>query len=551
MQARNELARALKEIFAEMGTSEPEKLVIEEPKQPRFGDLSTNAGMLLAKEAGRPPKEIAAQIAEKLEAKCPDIAKVEIAGPGFCNVTFKPTIWQKIIPEVEEKGGRFGHSHAGDDKKALIEYVSANPTGPLHVGHGRGAALGDSIARLLRAAGYRVSTEYYLNDAGLQMRNLGLSIWLRTLEASGKKIEYPEQCYKGAYITDLARQLLDEQPGLPDLEEAEGIAICRDYGMREILSWIKTDLAAFRCEHQEFASEKALVKSGAVAKALKHLEVSGHSYINDGALWLETETHGDEKDRVLRKSDGSLTYFATDIAYHHDKYERGYDWLIDVWGADHHGYIPRMNVGIKDMGDDPSKFTVLLVQMVNLIQDGKVKTMSTRSGEFEPLEKVVEEVGVDAARFMFLSRSHETPLDFDIDLAKKRSLDNPVYYVQYAHARVCALMRRAEDRGIELPARMKPEDLKSLDSPEEIALLRQLASYEDVVANAARTLSPYQISKYLLSLAGIMHGYYAHRQILDEADEAGSLARLAMLRACGQTIRNGLFLLGVTAPDIM
>lgn len=551
MQAKILLAEALKNVVDGLGLPMPEKVVIEEPKQLRFGDLSTNIALLLAKETGKPTREIAKAIAEKLESDYPDIEKVEVAGPGFCNVTFRPAIWQRIISDIEEKGGAFGHSEAGKGKRALVEYVSANPTGPLHVGHGRGAALGDSVARLLRAAGYEVDTEYYLNDAGRQMKLLGQSIWIRALQAMSRKVDLPEDCYKGDYIIDLAREVLKLNPGLIDLPEDEGIAICRNFGMEEILREIKTDLGEFRCEHQKFASEKALVQSGAVAKALKYLENGGYSYNNEGALWLETETMGDDHDRVLRKSDGSLTYFATDIAYHHGKYERGYDWLIDVWGADHHGYIPRMQIGIKDMGDDPSKFSVLLVQLVNLLRNGKPEAMSTRGGEFVKLSEVIDEVGVDAARFMYLSRSHESPLDFDLEVAKKSSMDNPVYYVQYAHARVCALMRRAREKGINMPEKTGEAELASLTSQEELALLRQLGNFEDLVANAAASLAPYHISKYLLSLAGIMHGYYAHKQILDESDPAGMMGRLALLRACGQTIKNGLFLLGVSAPDTM
>lgn len=551
MQAKKLLADALNEILAEMGMQAPEKLVIEEPKQARFGDLSTNVALLLAKEAKKPPLELARIIAGKLPARNPEIEKAEVAKPGFCNITFKPGIWQQIIPEIETMGGSFGHSQTGAGKRALVEYVSANPTGPLHVGHGRGAALGDSVARLLRAAGYGVDTEYYLNDAGRQMRLLGQSIWFRALRLSGRDVDLPEDCYKGEYIIDLARQILASTPGLAEMPEEEGIEACRVFGMEDILRDIKTDLAGFRCEHQQFASEKALVQSGAVANALEQLEQGGFSYHKDDALWLKTQSQGDDHDRVLRKSDGSLTYLASDIAYHHDKFRRGYDWLIDVWGADHHGYIPRMQVAIRDMGDDPDKFSVLLVQLVNLLRDGKPVAMSTRGGEFITLAEVINEVGVDAARFMYLSRSHDSPLDFDLELAKKSSLDNPVYYVQYAHARVCALLRRAADRDIDLPQKVSLQTLACLDSQEELALLRHLAAFEDVVANAARNLAPYHISKYLLALAGLMHGYYARQQIINEDDQESSIARLSLLRACGQTIHNGLFLLGVSAPDSM
>lgn len=551
MQPKIALANALNDVIAELGLETPEKLVIEEPRQAEFGDLSTNAALLLAKQAGKPPRELASRIAARLKEICPLISNVEVAGPGFCNFTFAPQAWRGIIARIETEGGAFGNSGAGKGKRALVEYVSANPTGPLHVGHGRGAALGDSAARLLRAAGYAVATEYYLNDAGRQMETLGKSIRLRALEETGQKVEYPQDCYQGEYIRELARQVLAENPDLPALSEDGAIAICREFGASEILTEIKTDLAEFRCEHQSFASEKSYLDNGAVAKALGKLEAEGRLYEKDGALWLETVSQNDDHDRVLRKSDGSLTYLATDIAYHRDKFSRGFEWLIDVWGADHHGYIPRMRAAIRDMGDDPDKFTVLLVQLVNLLRDGKPVAMSTRAGEFVTLAEVVREVGTDAARFMFLSRSNESPLDFDLELAKRRSLDNPVYYVQYAHARVCALLRRAEERGVKVPEKTAPELLAPLDSREEIALMRQLCAFEDVVADAAAALAPWRVSRYLLGISGIMHGYYAQRKIIDADDEAGTIARLALLRACAQTIRNGLFLLGVSAPEIM
>lgn len=551
MQAKKALKEALQAIINDMGLPMPQKLVVEAPKQQGHGDLATNAAMLLARQAGRKPREMAELLAAKLQEQCPLILKAEAAGPGFCNVYFKPELWQAIVCEAEEKGAQFGKSDVGAGRKVLVEYVSANPTGPLHVGHGRGAALGDSVARLLRAAGYEAGTEYYLNDAGRQMHVLGYSIYLRAREIAGQKQEFPDDCYKGEYIRDLAARLLDEKPELLQLPEKEAREICRIYGMNEILRDIKKDMLEFRCDHQSFFSEAALTASGEVDHALHELAAKGKSYEKDGALWLGTAIHGDDHDRVLRKSDGSLTYFASDIAYHRNKFARGYDWLVDVWGADHHGYIPRMRAAIAEMGDDPDKFSVLLVQLVNLLRDGQKVSMSTRAGEFVTLAAVIEEVGVDAARFLFLSRSCDSPLDFDLELAKKRTLDNPVYYVQYAHARVCALMRRALDRGLALPERVDANILSALKSEEELALLRQLGEFEDVTVNAAKNLAPHHISRYLMELAGKLHSYYARQQIIDENDPSASYARLAMLRACGQTIKNGLFLLGVTAPDSM
>lgn len=551
MQARTIIHEGLKAVFAEMGLQMPAKLSIEAPRQASHGDLATNAALLLAGAAGVKPLQLAASIAAGLMRKCPEIERVEVAGPGFCNIFFKPSLWINVITEIEAKKEAYGKSTLGNGQEAIVEYVSANPTGPLHVGHGRGAALGDSVARLLRAAGWSVATEYYLNDAGRQMRTLGLSILLRARELSGQTVAFPEDGYKGDYIRDLARDLMAERPDLLTLPAEEAQAVCQRYGTEEILRDIKKDLAEFRCEHQRFASEARLGEDGEVADVLEYLRVNGKSYESEGALWLRTAARGDDQDRVLRKSDGTLTYFATDIAYHRDKLKRGYQWLIDVWGADHHGYIPRMRAALAELGADPQKLSVLLVQLVNWLRDGQKVSMSTRQGEFVTLAQVIEEVGVDAARFLFLSRSCDSPLDFDLELAKKRSLDNPVYYVQYAHARVRALLRRAKEKGIELAERSSPQILACLNGAAELGLLRQLAEYEDTVSQAAKNLAPHHISRYLTDLAAQLHSYYAQRQIIDVAEAGQTQARLALLRACGQVIENGLFLLGVSAPESM
>lgn len=550
MLAKQILASALAEILAEIGLSLPEKLVIEEPKDAAHGDLSTNAALLLAKKAAQPPKQLAELICRKLPEKCPQILRAESAGPGFCNIFFKPEVWQATVAQVEKDGTHYGQSDLGQGKKVLVEYVSANPTGPLHVGHGRGAALGDSISRLLRAAGYEVSTEYYLNDAGRQMRTLGLSIWLRARELNGEKIDFPADCYKGDYIKELAAELIRQRPDLFKVPEAEAIKICQEYGMTEILAGIKADLTAFGCEHQNYFSENSLLTDGSVEKAFEELEKSAKSFTEDGALWFASSDGGDDKNRVLRKSDGSLTYFASDIAYHKNKFDRGYDWLIDVWGADHHGYIPRMKAAIAAMGENPDNFSVLLVQLVGLTRNGEAIAMSTRAGQFETLASVLQEVGSDPARFMFLSRSSDSPLDFDLELAKKRTMDNPVYYVQYAHARIQALLRRAENQGIDLPNPSPSQWTKGLDSAEDLAILRKIAAFEDVIAAAAQNLAPHYLSAYLMDLAGKIHSYYSKYPVLG-AEKSLALGRLAMLRAAGQVLANGLFLLGVSAPEIM
>lgn len=551
MHGQKFLKKALSDILSEMGLPVPEKMVVEEPKDPKNGDLSTNAALLLAKEAKQPPMALAEKLALRLVETRPEIASAVAAKPGFCNVVFVPKFWQEVIPEVERQGNDFGKSNAGDHERVLVEYVSANPTGPLHVGHGRGAAVGDSVARILEAAGYDVATEYYLNDAGRQMRLLGLSILVRAKELSGQATELPKDCYKGEYIIDLARELLEARPDLITLPENEAQEICSIFGQEKILAGIKADLARFGCRHDRYFSESSLVKGGAVEKAFEALKSKGRSFEADGALWFESKSLGDDQNRVLKKSDGSLTYFASDIAYHKDKFDRGYEWLIDVWGADHHGYIPRMKAAIMDMGQNPDKFSVLLIQLVNLFENGKAVGMSTRAGEFVTLAEVLDEVGVDAARFMFLSRSCDVSLDFDLELARRRTLDNPVYYVQYAHARVCALMRRAEERGIIIPQKSDPASLSLLVEPEDIAILRQLDAYAPTVAAAAKATAPHYITRWLMELSARLHAYYAKHTIIQADNPALTLARLALLRASGQAIRNGLELLGVSAPESM
>ena len=551
MRATDVLRSALMGIVEEMGLNWPAKAVIEPPRDPKHGDLAANIAMLLAREAHKNPRELAQIFVEKLPQRCADIEKVEVPGPGFCNVTFSQHFWRKTVCEVEAAGAAYGQSSVGQGRKTLVEYVSANPTGPLHVGHGRGAAVGDSLARLLRKAGFDVETEYYINDAGRQMRILGLSVWLRVKELAGRPVEWPEDYYRGSYIIDIAREMLAEDPSLPDMEDQAGQDRCYERAMNEILDGIKADLADFRVEHQHWFSEKTLVESGAVKAAFDALTEAGHTFDKDGAFWFATQALGDDKDRVLRKSDGSLTYFASDIAYHHNKFQRGYDWLIDIWGADHHGYVPRMRAAITAMGKPRESFDVVLIQLVNLLQGGKPVSMSTRAGTFETLADVVKEVGADAARFMFLSRKSDTSLDFDLELAKQRSLDNPVYYVQYAHARICAVLRRAEERGITLPAAATDELLAALDTPEDMALLRKMAGFEDMVATAAQALAVHHVSHYLMDLAGMLHSYYAKHQVLLADDTARTLSRLALLRAVSQVLRNGLDLLGVSAPEAM
>jgi arginyl-tRNA synthetase len=551
MRASSHLTQLLQNIFQDMGLPWPERALVEAPKDPAHGDLASNAAMLLGKAARSNPRELAQRLAQALRAAGPDIVSAEVAGPGFLNVRFSPAFWQARILDVARQGARYGASDVGQGKKTLVEYVSANPTGPLHVGHGRGAAVGDSLVRILRFAGYDARTAYYINDAGKQMRLLGLSIWLRAREQAGLPVEWPEEYYRGSYIAGLAADLARQNPGLPSLPEDEAVSLCQAYGADAILAGIKADLQAFRVEHQAWFSERSLVESGAVGRAFERLRANGFSYERDGALWFATTRLGDDKDRVLRKSDGSLTYFASDIAYHHDKYQRGFAFAIDIWGADHHGYVPRMRAAVQALGRQPEDFEVLLIQLVQLLENGVPVSMSTRAGSFETLADVTREVGVDAARFSFLMRKCDSPLDFDLELARQRSMENPVYYVQYAHARIRALLRRAEERGVRLPENLDAVPLAPLETPEDIALLRLADHFEDVAASAALKLAPHHVGNYLMELAGHLHRYYAKHPVLQADDPASCLARLALLRAVGQVLGNGLELLGVSAPEAM
>lgn len=551
MRAKDALSKYLQDIVKELGLAWPEKVSIEPPKDKKFGDMAVNIAMLLAKPSGMPPRQLAQKISGRLSSLSHDIQSCEIAGPGFINVTFSPAFWQQTALLVQKDGERYGQSDAGHGKKVQIEYVSANPTGPLHIGHGRGAAIGDSMARVMKLAGFNVETEYYINDAGKQMKILGLSVWVRAKEISGQSVAQPEDWYKGAYIKDIAQDLLRKEPDLLDKPDEEARNICFHYAMETILAGIKSDLRDFRVHHDHWFSEKSLVSDGSVDKAFALLKANGYLYEKDGAEWFKTTELGDDKDRVLRKSDGSLTYFASDIAYHANKFARGFDLSVDVWGADHHGYIPRMRAAVAAMGKPREAFDVILVQLVNLLQNGEQIAMSTRAGKFETLIDVIKEVGTDAARFMFLSRKSDSPLDFDLELVKQRTMDNPVYYVQYAHARICAIQRRAAEEGIQFAKESSGEFIKYLVEDMEIDLLRQLDAFPDVVASAALSLAPHHVSYYLMDLAKLLHGYYASTQVLNVESSEMRQARLALLDCVGQTLRNGLDLLGVKAPASM
>jgi arginyl-tRNA synthetase len=530
---------------------------IEEPNNPVFGHMATNAAMVLAKPLGLKPRELAAMITLAIKGQSDEhegehgdgygiglIESMEVAGPGFINFRFSQKFWAMILGRIRTLGPDYGRGEP-TGRRVLVEYVSANPTGPLHVGHGRGAALGDALARILTFIGHKVDCEYYINDAGRQMRILGNSVLTRLKELQGQEVVLPKDFYLGDYITDIAREALASLPenfaSLPPEGQAQflgGLAV------KEILGGIKKDLADFRIRHDTWFSEKSLFDRNLVEEGLAFLEGKGHIYREGGALWFRSTTFGDDKDRVLIKSDGERTYFASDIAYHKEKFDRGYDTLIDIWGADHHGYIPRVKAAVQALGRSPADLDVVLVQMVNLIRDGRGVSMSTRGGEFVTLREVLDEVGPDAARFIFLTRSHESTLDFDLDLAKTQSRENPVFYVQYVCARVNSLLAKAGG----LPGAADPALLKA---GEELEILKTLSLFPETVTSAARRLEPHLLAAYLSNLAKLFHQYYGAFRLVDPANPALTSARLELALAVKQVTVTGLDLLGVTAPEKM
>jgi len=530
-------------------TDMPKGHQVSIPKQEAHGDFSSNLAMVLASRLKRPPRQVAEILVETLSENSL-FERVEVAGPGFVNFFIAPEKWQANLRTIYRTGSKYGESDAGKGRRVLVEFVSANPTGPLHVGHGRGAAVGDSLARVLRAAGFNVETEYYINDAGNQMKTLGSSVYLRYLEHFGKSVTFPDDYYQGEYIKEIARDIASrEGEKYIDIPLSECIEFFTIEAVKEISAGIKKDLEDFGVSFDNWFSEKSLHASGFVEETIEQLKSRGEIYEKDGALWFRTSEYGDEKDRVVRRSNGELTYFAADIAYHRQKVERGYDLLVDIWGADHHGYVPRVKAALKAMGHSDDVLKVLLVQLVNLLKGGKIRAMSTRAGEFVTLREVLDDVGRDAARFIFLTRKCDSHLDFDLDLAKQQSQENPVYYVQYAHARLCSVFSKASEQNIFL---RDPEDVDVtlLNAKEELVLIRHLDSFPRIVADSAISLEPHRISYYLTDLAGLFHGYYTKYRFVSE-DEELTQARLFLAHVTKQVFRKGLELLGVSAPEKM
>ena len=582
-QLKNLLGQALSTFIQKHALDiELPEIQIERTKDKSHGDFAANIAMMLAKPAKMNPRQIATEIVEALPAT-EFVTNVEIAGPGFINFFLSAEANQKVITDVLEQGEKFGLSQVGQGKKVQVEYVSANPTGPLHVGHGRGAAYGSVVSSLLSAVGFDVHREYYVNDAGRQMDILATSVWLRYLDESGEVFTFPSNGYQGEYVRNIAGELKTEfgnqfllsasqvfedipadEPDGGDKEmhidaltnKAKSLLgeanyrIIFDKGLNAILNDIRDDLAEFGTEYDEWFSERSLVESGDVDKAVEVLKAAGHLYQDKGAWWFKSTAFGDEKDRVVVRDNGQATYFASDIAYHLNKYQRGFDRIIDIWGADHHGYIPRVKAAVESMQLDADKLNVLLVQFAVLYRGTEKVGMSTRSGEFVTLRELRNEVGKDAARFFYVMRGADQHMDFDLELAKSQSNDNPVYYVQYAHARVCSVFRQLAERGQDWNPDSAKQYLNKLTEPQEETLMTMLSRYSEILETAALNHTPHLLAHYLTDLARDFHTYYnAHQFIVDDVEL--SQARLLLVSAVRQVINNALSVMGVSAPESM
>jgi arginyl-tRNA synthetase len=542
---RAELAR----VASRLGADGVE-FVLERPRDAGHGDLATNLAMVLARRERANPRKTAERVLDELRLSPALVERTEIAGPGFINFWLAQDQLASAHRRILEQGAAYGRSTSGAGLKVNVEFVSANPTGPLHVGHGRGAALGDAIAALLEWTGHAVTREFYINDAGVQVDRLAQSLWARVRQLSGREAEIPEGGYHGEYLRENAREVLErEGPGFASLPDDEGIRRARELALVIQRSEQDRDLAEFGVRFDVMSSEQAIYESGRVERALDLLADRGLTFEADGALWLRSTDFGDDKDRVLRKTDGSYTYLVPDVAYHIDKHDRGFDRAIDVWGADHHGYIPRMRAVLAALGYPPEFFDVALVQLVKVLRGGEEVKMSKRSGEFVTLRDLYEEVGVDAARYFFLMRKGASPLDFDVDLAKRQTDENPVFYVQMAHARLTGIFRTAERSPDSVTGAL---DLAALPAPQDSELLKKLVMFPEIVDKAAREREPHRITVYLHELATVVHAWYHHTRAVGAPEgPATEQARLLLARAARIVLANALALLGITAPDRM
>ncbi len=548
MKAHDTIRAALVQAAARLGVSVTASAVeLERPRDPAHGDVATNLALALAKSLKQPPRAVAEGLVAALELAPGAVRQVEIAGPGFINFFLAEAQLAPVLKAILAAGVRYGRSDAGNGVRVNVEFVSANPTGPLHVGHGRGAALGDAIAALLEGTGHAVVREFYVNDAGTQIDKLARSLWARVQQRVGRDVQVPEGGYHGDYLIELAEGILArEGRAFADLPQEEGIRRCRSIGVLSQRAEQDEDLREFGVKFDVICFESELYRDQLIERTLADLTRRGYTYEQDGALWLRATAFGDDKDRVLRKSDGTYTYLLPDIAYHRHKRERGFARAIDVWGADHHGYVPRLQAGMKALGYPEDFFHAEIVQLVRVMRGGEEVRFSKRTGDFVMLRDLFEETGVDAARYFFLMRRGDSQFVFDVDLAKSQTEENPVFYVQMAHARMSGIFRVAARD----PAAVRADgaDLSVLDAPEEVDLMKELAEFPRVVEGAARTLEPHRITGYLEGLARLVHAWYHKYRVLGEPEEA---ARLVLVAGARQVLANGLRLLGISAPDRM
>jgi len=546
VKAPETIRAALVQAAARLGVPNVD-VTIERPRDVTHGDLATNLALTLAKTLGQKPRAVAERLVTALDLPPSLVRKTEIAGPGFINFFLAEAQVVGVLPSIIAAGSDYGKSDVGRGRKINVEFVSANPTGPLHVGHGRGAALGDGIAALLEWTGWNVTREFYVNDAGTQIDKMARSLWARVQQATGRKAEIPEGGYHGEYLTELARQILEKEgKGFADLPEAEGLRRCREIGIRAERDEQDADLHEFGVRFDLVSFESAMYKRKLIEATLAELDKHGHTFTADGALWLRTTELGDDKDRVLTKSDGTYTYLVPDIAYHRDKHERGFVRAIDVWGADHHGYIPRMRAALQALSYPQDFFHVEIVQLVRVMRSGEEVRFSKRAGDFVSLRDLFEEAGVDAARYFFLMKRGDSQFVFDVDLAKSQTEENPVFYVQMAHARMSGIFRVAGRDAASVSA--EGVDLSVLTQPVEIELVKELAEFPEVLRRAAAAYEPHRVTAYLEGLARIAHAWYHKYRVLGEPEEA---ARLVLARAIKQVLANGLTLLGIRAPERM
>ena len=584
---KNDLIRTLKTVLKQIGEENGidfsnKKVSIQENKEKSHGDYASNLAMAVAKDLSQTPREVAEKICSLLPSE-EWIEKVNIAGPGFINFYLKKDTHNEILLLIEESGRDFGRNNSGNGERVLIEYVSSNPTGPLHVGHGRGAAFGSVLSELLRCAGYKVDEEYYVNDHGRQMNILTISIWLRYLHQNGQELKFSKKGYQGVYVEQLAKQLAEEKGTKYNLKENESDLLelleaqeteedldrliewgklflkenfeeIREFSLREIMSSIKEDLKLFGVNHNLWFNESSMYSNKIdlpdIDKSIKLLSESGFLYEKEEALWFKSTEFGDDKDRVVKRANSDNTYFASDISYHLDKYDRGYDRIINVWGADHHGYLPRVSAAMEALGKSRDKLEVVFIQFANLLRNGEKVSMSTRGGEFIPLIELIEEVSSEAARFFYINRKADQHLDFDLDLAKSQTKDNPLYYIQYAHARICGVFETLKKEGMKLNQELGLDNLNLLNLDKEIEIQKMLLQYPEVISRAAENSEPHLLCYYLKDLSGLFHSYYNSERFLVD-DEKLMNSRLFLLKGTKQVISNGLEILGIGAPESM